>query len=208
MGASPFAPRKVAMLPPIAAFLSPKGILRERMKAERRSAAAARPDAARHAAANFLARIPPDPGVVIALYHPIKDELDTGPLAAALLERGARLALPVSSAKNAPLAFRLHDGAAPLVEGRHGEMTPPPEAPIVRPDIVVAPLLAFTRRGDRLGYGGGYYDRTLAALREAGDVLAVGFGYGAQQVDALPSSPLDQKLDWIVTEREAMKAEK
>lgn len=194
------------MLPPIAAFLSPKAVIRERMKAERRRAAATRPDAARHAAANFLARIPLRPGVAIALYHPIRDELDTGPLAATLRDRGARLALPVTESRKAPLVFRLHDGAQPLVRGRHGEMTPPPEAPVVRPDIVVTPLLAFTARGDRLGYGGGYYDRTLARLRAEGEVLAVGFGYGAQQVDALPSSPLDQKLDWIVTEREAFRA--
>lgn len=195
------------MLPPIAAFLNPKTVIRERMKAERRSAAATRPDAARHAAANFLARIPLRPGGVVALYHPIRDELDTGPLAAALAERGARLALPVTESKKAPLVFRLHDVAAPLVRGRHGEMIPNGEAPVLRPDIIVAPLLAFTRRGDRLGYGGGYYDRTLAQVRAQGEVLAVGFGYGAQEVDALPSSPLDQKLDWIVTEREAFPAE-
>lgn len=194
------------MLPPIAAFLNPKGILRERMKAERRRAAAQRPDAARHAAANFLARIAVQPGAVVAVYHPIKDELDTGPLAAALRERGARLALPVGDARNAPLVFRLHDGVAPLVPGRHGELTPPPQAPLVRPDIVVTPLLAFTRRGDRLGYGGGYYDRTLASLRAAGSVVAVGYAYGAQEVDALASGPLDQRLDWIVTERGAIEA--
>lgn len=194
------------MLPPIAAFLNPKKILREKMKAERRRASEARPDAARHAAANLVTRLPLREGVVVALYHPIGDELDTAPLAAALMERGARIALPVTDARNAPLVFRLHDGSTPLVAGRFGELTPPPEAEVVRPDIVVTPLLAFTRRGDRLGYGGGYYDRTLAALRAEGEVIAVGFGYGAQQVDALPSSPLDQKLDWIVTERDAVKA--
>lgn len=193
------------MLPPIAAFLDPKTVIRERMKAERRRAAETRPDAARHAAANFLARVPLPHGIAVALYHPIRDELDTGPLAAALRERGARLVLPVTGSKKAPLVFRLHDGAGPLVPDRHGAMTPAPEAPVVRPGIVVTPLLAFTRRGDRLGYGGGYYDRTLAALRAEGEVLAVGFGYGAQEVDALPSSPLDQRLDWIVTEREAFR---
>lgn len=193
------------MLPPIAAFLNPKGIIRERMKAERRRAARARPDAARHAAANFMARIPLEDRLVVALYHPLAEELDTGPLAAALKERGVRLVLPAAEPRNAPLVFRVHDGA-PLIKGRHGVMTPPPEATRLRPDIVVTPLLAFTRGGGRLGYGGGYYDRTLAALRAEGEILAVGFGYGAQQVDALPPGPHDQRLDWIVTEREAFPA--
>ena len=83
--------------------------------------------------------------------------------------------------------------------------TPDDQAPIVSPAIIVAPLLAFTRAGGRLGYGGGYYDRTLADLRKAGEVLAVGYAYGAQEVDALPLSPLDQPLDWIVTEREVIR---
>ncbi|MEQ1931072.1 MAG: 5-formyltetrahydrofolate cyclo-ligase [Parvularculaceae bacterium] len=193
------------MLPPIAGFLNPKHILREKMKAVRAGAASARPDAARHAAAHFLARMAFAPGAVIALYHPLKDELDTGLLASSLRERGARLALPVIISRNAPLTFRAHDGEAPLVAGRFGTMTPPAAAPTLRPDIIVVPLLAFTPRGDRLGYGGGYYDRTLAALRVGGEVLAVGFGYGAQEVDALPSGPLDQRLDWVVTERRAVR---
>lgn len=188
------------MLPPIAPFLEPKSILRLRMKGERREAARARPDAARHAARNFLASIDIADGAVISLYYPIKDELDTEPLAAALHEKGAALALPVVAARRAPLVFHAWRPGDDLIKGAHGAMTPAPEAPAVRPDIVVAPLLAFTRRGERLGYGGGYYDRTLEQLRQDGDVLAVGFAYAAQEVDALPVSPLDQRLDWIVTE--------
>jgi 5-formyltetrahydrofolate cyclo-ligase len=192
------------MLPPIAAFLSPKRILREKMKAVRAAAARTRPDAARHAAANFMARIGIAPGDVVALYHPIKDELDPQLLAAALAERGAKIALPAADRKGAPLSFRLLDGR-PLVAGRFGVMTAPADAPSASPRIVLVPLLAFTRKGDRLGYGGGYYDRTLAALRARGPVLAAGFAYGAQEVDALPSEPQDERLDWIVTEREAIK---
>jgi 5-formyltetrahydrofolate cyclo-ligase len=83
-------------------------------------------------------------------------------------------------------------------------MTPGVEAETVRPMIVVTPLLAFTRAGARLGYGGGYYDRTLAALRAEGDVLAVGFAYAAQEVPRIPKSRGDEPLDYIVTEREAI----
>lgn len=194
------------MLPPIAGFLNPKHILREKMKAERARAAKARPDAAQHAAANFMARIPLGPGVVVALYHPIKDELDTEPLARALRERAVPLALPAVEDRKAPLTFRVFTPDGPLVKGRYGVLTPPPDAPLVRPGIVVVPLLAFTRKGERLGYGGGYYDRTLASLRAAGDVTAIGYAYGAQEVDALPEGPLDQRLDWIVTERGAIEA--
>jgi 5-formyltetrahydrofolate cyclo-ligase len=201
------------MLPPIAMMPSPKQILRERMKGERRIAARARSDAAetaaRHAARNFLSAIDIPDGAIVSLYYPIKDELDTEPLVAALIERGTAIALPIVSAKNRPLIFRAYKPGDALIAGAYGEQVPTEDARQVRPTIIVAPLLAFTRAGGRLGYGGGYYDRTLEALRASakpeGDILAVGFGFGIQEVDALPLEPLDQPLDWIVTEREAFK---
>ncbi|MHA7871395.1 MAG: 5-formyltetrahydrofolate cyclo-ligase [Hyphococcus sp.] len=193
------------MLPPIAPLAHPKQLLRERMKAERRAAAKARPDAARHAARSFMDAIAIPDHAIVALYYPIKDELDTEPLAAALFERGAAVALPVVTGKNQPLAFRAYKPGDDLIDGAYGEMIPAASAPQAAPTIVVAPLLAFTRSGARLGYGGGYYDRTLAVLRDSGDVLAVGYGFGAQEVDAIPLSPLDQPMDWIVTERGAIR---
>lgn len=189
------------MLPPITLFSNPKKILREKMKAERRSAAAARPDAARHAARNFIAALDIPPGAVVSLYHPMGDELSTEPLMEALAGKGARLALPVVARKKAPLAFRAYAPGDGLVDGVYGALTPGEDAEALTPSILVVPLLAFTRAGGRLGYGGGYYDRTLEALRREGDILAFGYAYGAQEVDALPLSPLDQPLDWIVTER-------
>lgn len=193
------------MLPPIAPLLGHKHILRMRMKAERRQAARTRPDAAIHAARNFIARVDVAAGAVVSLYHPIKDELDTASLATALAEKGARLALPVVAARGAPLSFHAWTPGAALIKGAHGAMTPDPQAPVLKPDIVVAPLLAFTRDGGRLGYGGGYYDRTLETLRKDGEVVAVGYAYAGQEVDALPLSPLDQRLDWVVTEAEAIR---
>ncbi|MEO1241727.1 MAG: 5-formyltetrahydrofolate cyclo-ligase [Pseudomonadota bacterium] len=193
------------MLPPIAPMLNPKHVLRERMKAERRMAAKARPDAAVHAARNFIASIPIEDGAILSLYYPIKDELDTEPLAAALFEREIPVALPVVIGKNQPLIFRRYKPGNALIEGAYGEQTPDESAAAVLPSIIVAPLLAFTRNGGRLGYGGGYYDRTLAERRADGTILAVGYAYGAQEVDALPLSPVDQALDWVVTEREAIR---
>lgn len=193
------------MLPPIAPFLDPKHVLRERMKGERRAAAKARPDAGRHAAHNLMQAVNIPEGAIVALYYPIKDELDTEPLAAALAEHKAMIALPVTGGKKTPLTFRLYSPGDNLIPGAYGEKIPDENAAIAAPAIIVTPLLAFTREGGRLGYGGGYYDRTLAALRKSSDILAVGYAYGAQEVDALPLSPLDQPLDWIVTEREAIR---
>lgn len=191
------------MLPPIATALSPKAILRERMRAERKAAAKARPDAGVHAARVFLDNIPLSENAVVSVYYPMREELDTEPLVAALIERGARIALPVVARKASPLVFRRYAPGDALVKGSCGELIPTDDAETATPDILVIPLLAFTRACDRLGYGGGYYDRTLEALRAAGAPLAVGYAYGAQEVDALPVTPLDQRLDWIVTERGA-----
>ncbi len=193
------------MLPPIRSFFDPKAVWRERMKPVRRDAAKRRPDAARHAARAFLDAVDIEDGAVVALYHPINTELDTEPLAAALMERGVAIALPVAAKKPAPLVFRRYEAGDPLVAGAFGEDVPTDDADMVAPAIIVAPLLAYTRAGDRLGYGGGYYDRTIEALRKERAVVFVGYGFAAQQVDALPASPLDQRLDWIVTEQGAIR---
>ncbi len=195
------------LLPPVSP-LAPgsKAILRLKMTSERKAAAKARPDAGKHAARVFLDNIPAPDGAIISLYHPMRDELDTKPLAAALLERGFAIALPVTPKKRGPLTFRAFRNGDPLYRDNYGVMTPYAGAPEVRPMIVVTPLLAFTRDGGRLGYGGGYYDRTLASLRAQTEILAVGFAYAAQEVDRLPMSATDERLDWIVTEREAIDA--
>lgn len=194
------------VLPPMAPAFASKELLRHRMMAERRTAAKARPDAGRHAARVFMDHVPIPPGATIALYHPMKDELDTKPLAATLIERGFRIALPVTPKKRGPLTFRAFRDGDPLRADRYGVMTPAEEAPEVRPMLIVTPLLAFTRDGKRLGYGGGYYDRTLASLRADHDVLAVGYAYGAQEVETIPFGRNDQRIDMIVTEREAIDA--
>ncbi|MEL7492218.1 MAG: 5-formyltetrahydrofolate cyclo-ligase [Pseudomonadota bacterium] len=193
-------------------FMAPmfdrKAMLRLSLERERKAAAHDRPDAAIHAARNFLAHIPLAPDASLALYHPIKSELDTAPLAKELRTRGHTLALPVVTGKKSALVFRVWREDTPLVRGPFGVEAPEETAGPIDPDIIVAPLLGFDRRGGRLGYGGGFYDRTLAALRGRSgerDIIAVGYAYGAQEVDAIPLSRLDQPLDWIVTERGAVK---
>ena len=139
-------------------------------------------------------------GTIIAGYWPIATEIDVRPLLARLDGRGAVCALPVIVAAATPLQFRRWALIEDLDDGPHGTMQPKTAAPIVRPQIVLVPLLAFDAEGGRLGQGGGYYDRTLAALRGDGTVTAVGVGYALQERVQLPMTATDQRLDWILTE--------
>lgn len=187
-----------------------KMILRELAKALRGQAHAGRPDAAQHAARHFLDAFFPGPEIqesdaIVALYAAKGTELSTHPLADALHQKGIEIALPVIEKQARPLVFKRYTPGDKLTEGAFGIETPTGEAPTMTPSLVVAPLLAFSRGGGRLGYGGGFYDRTLAKLRRAGPVTAIGYAYGAQEVDALPTGRLDEPLDWIVTERGAFR---
>ena len=141
---------------------------------------------------------------VVAGYWPMRTEIDPRPLMARYTRAGWRISLPVTPAKGAPapLTFRLWDRAEDLVSHAFGMQEPRPDAEGVRPDVVIVPMLAFDARGDRLGYGAGHYDRTLAALRATGPVTAIGLAFAGQEVDRLPVTPYDQPLDAILTERE------
>ncbi|HYC05451.1 MAG TPA: 5-formyltetrahydrofolate cyclo-ligase [Azospirillaceae bacterium] len=141
----------------------------------------------------------------IAGYCPIGDELDVRPLMERLHGGGHALCLPVVVVKGQPLLFRRWRPGDTLVPGGLGIPVPGEGAGEVRPDLLLVPLLAFDRGGHRLGYGAGFYDRTLALLRADGPVTAVGVGYDAQEVPAVPRDALDQPLDWIVTERRALR---
>lgn len=153
-----------------------------------------------------LAAEVPLPDGPAAGYWPLGSELDVRPLLLHLHEGGRTVALPVSGPKGTPLIFRAWGPETALCEGRFGIREPDHGAPEVVPAVLFVPLLAFDRRGHRLGYGAGYYDRTLAGLRAAGGaVLAVGIGFAGQEVDAVPHGPYDQPLDWIVTERFSIK---
>ena len=142
---------------------------------------------------------------VVAGYWPMAGEMDVRP-ALVLLDRvGCLTALPEVVEKGRPLRFRAWVPGEDLVEGLHGTAHPLVTAPPMRPDVVLVPLLSFDRAGYRLGWGGGYYDRTLEALRKSGNVVAVGAAYSAQEVDQVPKDAFDQVLDWVITEKEAIK---
>ncbi len=139
--------------------------------------------------------------VTVATYLPISTELDTAPLVDALINAGHLHALPSVIAQAEPLEFRAWMPGQPLVDGGYGTRAPVPDAQTVNPNIIFVPLLAFDDAGYRLGYGGGFYDRTIAKLRRAGDVVPVGLAFSAQRVDTVPRDAFDEPLDWVATEQ-------
>ena len=132
-------------------------------------------------------------------YRRIRSELDPTPLMLALGEAGCRLCVPVIEGKGLPLRFREWSAGVRMRPGQFGDQVPV-EGDWLEPDLLIVPLLSFDAAGRRLGYGGGFYDRTLARLRAGGPVRAIGFAYAAQQVDEVPADETDQLLDAIVTE--------
>ena len=155
-------------------------------------------------AGHFLKVIPLAPGSIVAGYAAMGSEADPLELLTRLEAQGHVCALPAVALRQAPLVFRQWHPGDVLVPGDHGTQEPSPAAPACRPDVVLVPLLAFDGTGRRLGYGGGYYDRTLAALRAEGvPLLAVGVAFSAQEAQDLPEDEFDERLDWIVTEKEA-----
>ncbi len=179
--------------------LPDKRDLRRTMRSLRGRLAAETPDAAERAAeALDLGALPAFASV--SGYHPLGAELDPGPLVRRLQATLARVALPVCEGRDRPLIFRAWDPRDVLVPDALGVPSPPPTAALVRPDLVIAPLLAFDRRGSRLGQGGGHYDRTLAQLRSEGPVFVLGLAYAGQELDAVPGEAHDQRLDAILTE--------
>jgi len=139
-----------------------------------------------------------EPGYVSG-YYPMEGEIWPLPLMAALKAKGHSLALPVMQGKAEPLVFRAWTPGDPLIPGVWGIRQPAPDRPEVLPDIVLVPLLAFDAKGYRLGYGGGFYDRTLRALRSLKSVLAVGLALDELEVDAVPHLDYDERLDWVLT---------
>ena len=138
--------------------------------------------------------------LAVAGYWPMADEIDVRPLMTRLFEDGWKVALPVVVAKEEPLVFRRWQPGMVLEAGGFGTRHPGPEAPEIVPDILLVPLLAFDNRGFRLGWGGGFYDRTLSRLRATEDVKAVGIAYQGQKVDSVPHSSNDEPLDRVVTD--------
>ena len=177
-------------------------------KNELRVAALARRDALSGqeragAALAIAARMPPldvTPATIVAGYAPIRSEIDPVQLMQAFAARGATLAMPVISARNVSLVFRRWTPGDALVRGAFGISEPPATASEVIPDIVLVPLAAFDRAGHRIGYGAGYYDRTLARLRQQKTITAIGLAFAMQEIPQVPALSHDVRLDYVLTE--------
>ncbi len=181
-------------------------------KTELRSEAAARRDAlpaeTRKAAAEAIAArafpLPITSGAIVAGFMPLTSEIKPLPLMKALVAAGARLALPKIAGRGKPLIMRAWPWGAPLDAGQWDIREPKADAAEVDPDILLVPLLAFDRNGHRIGYGAGYYDMTIARLRSLKKVTAVGIAFAMQEVPAVPATERDERLDLVLTEREAI----
>ncbi len=184
---------------PLTDLLSTKDALRRHMRGRRRDLAELIPDAAERAAACLpLEALPPFS--VVAGYHALGAELSPWPVLRRLQGAGARIVLPVAPEPHAPLLFRAFAPDQPLEPDAARIPSPTAAAEALTPDLVVAPLIAFDRLGFRLGQGGGYYDRTLAALRAAGPLFVIGLAYAGQEVERIPRDAHDQPLDAFLTE--------
>lgn len=154
--------------------------------------------AATTAAAHFFDKIAFRGEDVIAGYWRIRDELDCQPILIRLMDSGQKVVLPVVAGPEAPLDLRVWEADQPLYEAGFGTLAPSDLAPRAAPDLVLMPLLGFDARGTRLGYGGGYYDRTLAGLGKK--PLLVGLAFAAQELPDIPREAHDMPLDAVVTE--------
>lgn len=181
-------------------------------KAELRAAALAkreamppqqRADAAKLVAARDFP-VPVARGTVVSGFSPMKSEINPIPVMRKLFDVGAQLALPVIVGRGKPLIMRAWQFGDPFKAGQWGIREPIAAAPEVYPDILIVPLAAFDRRGHRIGFGAGYYDMTIAALRAKKKVTAVGIAFAAQEIERVPSTERDARLDFMLTEREVI----
>ena len=158
-----------------------------------------------NACALFFENVKPQAGQTVALYWPKGREFDCGAITERLLKEGFTCCLPIIQKNKKILKFAKWGESVKLEEGPFGIMQPAGRRKWAQPDIVILPLLAFDRHGYRLGYGGGYYDTTLAALRKKKEVVAVGLGYAQQAVlFNLPREEHDQRMDWVITPQRAV----
>ena len=174
----------------------------------RRAVAAARSERAGEALRDVLGEaLSLSDKATVAGYLPMGDEIDVLPTLAALRASGHGIVMPVVVASGQPLKFRRWSADDPLEDGPLGTRQPREPAPTAVPDVLIVPLLGYDRCGYRLGYGGGFYDRTVAALRSVGEIIAIGVGFAGQEVAHIPRGPLDEAMDWIVTPQEAFRPE-
>jgi 5-formyltetrahydrofolate cyclo-ligase len=181
-------------------------IIKAQLRTEALAKREALPAQDRLAAAETIATrdfpVPVSRGMIVSGFSPMKSEVNPIPLLRKLSDAGAQLALPVIVKRGQPLIMRAWNFGAPLKSGQWGIREPTPEAPAVDPDILIVPLAAFDRAGHRIGFGAGYYDMTIRALRAKKKVTAVGIAFAAQEIPRVPATERDERLDLVLTERE------
>jgi 5-formyltetrahydrofolate cyclo-ligase len=184
----------------------------EQQKASLRAAALVKrdalPAAERQTAAEAIAArgfpVEVTRGAIVSGFMPMKTEINPLPLLRKLADAGAQLALPAIAGRGKPLIMRAWTFGGPLKAGQWGIREPLPEATEVAPDMLIVPLAAFDRAGHRIGYGAGYYDMTINALRAKKNVIAVGIAFAAQEIPRVPATERDARLDLVLTEREVI----
>jgi 5-formyltetrahydrofolate cyclo-ligase len=143
-------------------------------------------------------------GAVVSGFMPMRTEINPLPLMRRLAAAGAQLALPVIQGRGKPLLMRAWSFGAPLEARQWGIKEPLDAAPIVEPDILLVPLACFDRTGHRIGYGAGYFDKTIRALWAKKRVTAIGLAFAAQEIPRVPATDFDERLDLVLTEREVI----
>lgn len=183
-----------------------KAALRAQMRALRRARGPRERTSAGEAVAHRLAALLDElPQGAVALFHALAEEIDTEPAMQAVRARGRQLLLPRQNGRKGALSFHLFNPGDPLTRGPFGVFEPLANAPVAEPAVVVVPLLAFDRRGGRLGYGAGFYDRTVAGWRKRGlEPALVGLAFAFQEVESVPTGPHDLRLAHIITEQETI----
>lgn len=149
---------------------------------------------------DFLSRII-SPDQIIACYIPFRNEINILPLIHTLEQNGYKITLPVVNEENS-LSFYEWFSTTPLEKSVWGFMVPSLKLKLCVPEVIIVPLVAFDRNGHRLGYGQGHYDRTLRKFREQKKIIAIGLAYNIQKTDIIPCEPFDEKLDYIITEKQ------
>jgi len=185
---------------------------KQTLKSELREAALAERDALpsserQQGAETIAARAFPLPiagGVVVSGFMPMRSEINPLPLLRKFAAQGAQLALPVIQGRGKPLLMRAWSFGSPLEARQWGIKEPANDAPVADPDILIVPLACFDRAGHRIGYGAGYFDKTIRALRAKKRVTAVGIAFSAQEIPRVPATEFDEKLDLVLTEREVI----
>lgn len=191
----PYSPEE----PQSAAITQAKAELRSQILERRKSLGRVELQASELISQRVLGRFGAGTDPTVAGYVAIADEVDPAPALQALAKNGIALALPIAEKAQEAMTFKAWRIGDPLVSGSYGTQVPGDAAQIVEPDVLLVPVVAFDAAGYRLGFGGGFYDRTIAALREDRNTAAYGIAYDGQEVAEVPRGPFDVRLDGLFT---------